>query len=169
MINLFFKQMKLVKVMLFMIGMLFTIESYAQDDGTIWKNTIVVSTIDGTTFEYLIDKDTKVRLDNPNLVIETEGVILSYELANMGQLRYGRRPITNGITDNPAVQPFSFDNETLYFERLPQGSLIEVFTIDGKLTSSLRCGDSARFSLSALSSGTYIVKVNESTYKILKK
>lgn len=169
MTNHFFKLMKMVKAILFIIGMLITTESYAQSDGSFWRKTIVVSTLDGTLMEYLIDRDTKIRLEKPYLIIETEGVNLSYELEKMGQLRYGQRLITNTITDNSIVQPFSFDNETLYFNQLPPNSIIEVFTIDGKLTSSLHCGGSAQVSLSALSSGAYIVKVNESTYKILKK
>ncbi len=164
------KKTKLLVFFLFFIGgLLLPSSALAQGDGARWQRTIIVSTLDGTTMEYLIDKNTKVRMEKPNLVIETEGATLSYDLEKMGQLRYGRRLVTDGISEAASDKPFSFDNETLYFEQLPENSLIEVYTVDGKQTTSRLCSGSTQIPLRALSRGAYVVKVNNSTYKIVKR
>ena len=155
-------------VLLTIGGMLFVTASHAQTDNRVWRKTIIVTTLDGATMEYLIDETTKVRVEKPYLVIETEGVVLNYELEWMGQLRYGRR-LVDGLDEATTDTPFSFDNETLYFDGLPESSLIGVFTTDGKQTLSRRCSGSASLSLRTLSPGAYIVKVNGETYKIVRK
>lgn len=160
---------KLMVFFLFFIGgVLFTASAQAQNDATRLQRTIIVSTLDGTTMEYLIDKNTKVRVEKPNLVIETEGVTLSYELEKMGQLRYGRS-VSEGISAATTDNPFSFDNETLFFNHLPENSIIEVFTTDGKQVISQRCNNATQISLHSLTSGAYIVKANNNSYKIVKR
>ena len=132
-----------------------------------WQKTIIISTTDGTTMEYIIDENTKVRVVKPDLVIETEGVTINYELEKMAQIRYGKKSL--GIQTITPEKPFSFDNEILYFSQLPSNTLIEVFAPDGKLTISRRCNGNAQLSLNSFSPGAYIVKVNATTYKIVKK
>ena len=160
--TIMFKQMVLALLLSLSLSV------HAQGDNHVWKRTVIVSTLDGATMEYLIDENTKVRVEKPYLVIETEGVVLNYELEWMGQLRYGRR-LVDGLDDATTDTPFSFDNETLYFNQLPENSLIGVFTTDGKQTLSRRCSGSASLSLSTLAPGAYIVKVNGDTYKIVRK
>ena len=144
---------------------LLPLQSVSAEGG--WKKTIIVSTTDGTTMEYLIDENTKVRVVKPDLVIETEGVTINYELEKMAQIRYGKKSL--GIQNITPEKPFSFDNEILYFSQLPSNTLIEVFAPDGKLTISRRCNGNAQLSLNSFSPGAYIVKVNATTYKIVKK
>lgn len=155
--------------MLCIFGLLIAVPANAQNGDGVWHKTIIVTTLDGTTLEYLIDENTKVRIEKPNLVIETEGVTLHHELEQMGQLRYGKRFITERIQEIAGNKSFSFDNETLFFDQLPENSLIEVFTTDGKKTYSRSCSGDTQVSLLTLSPGAYIVKVNSNTYKILKK
>lgn len=143
----------------------------AQSQRNVWCRTIIISTLDGATMEYLIDQHTKVKIDKPNLVIETEGVVLNYELDNMSQIRYGRRLVPSGMDSNVIdnERPFKWENETMYFFRLPDDTLIEVFTTDGKQVMSHRCSGDAQLSLRSLQGGMYLVKINETTYKILKR
>ncbi len=156
-------------ILLTTVGMLFATAAHAQNDNSVWKKTIIVTTLDGATMEYLIDEDTKIRVEKPYFIVETEGATLSYELEKMGQLRYGRRLITEGISEISADQPFSFDNETLFFDHLPENSLIGVFATDGKQVISQRCGNAAHISLRTLTPGAYIVKANNNSYKIVKR
>lgn len=155
--------------MLCFIVLFVAVPAHAQNGDGVWRKTIIVTTLDGTSLEYLIDENTKVRIEKPNLVIETEGVTLHHELEKMGQLRYGKRFITEGIDEIVGNKPFSFDNETLFFDQLPENSLIEIFTTDGKKTYNRSCSGNTQVSLLTLSPGAYIVKVNSNTYKILKK
>ena len=105
--------------------MLFALPANAQTDGK-WRQTIIVTTLDGTTMEYFINKDTKVTIEKPNLVIETENVVLTYELESMKNVRYGKKFVTDGIhsttlSDN---QPFTLEDETLFFKDLPENTKI---------------------------------------------
>ena len=142
--------------------------NYAEDG--VWRRTIIVSTLEGMTMEYLIDKNTKVKIEKPNLVIETEGVVLTYELESMNQVRYGRKFIPSGIhnvTDDN--QPFIWDDETMMFDNLPNNTLVEVYSADGKQIVSRRCSGNAQLSLKTLTNGVYIVKIDQTTYKIMKR
>ena len=157
-------------ILLTIVGMWVATAAHAQSDNSgVWKRTIIVTTLDGATMEYLIDEDTKVRVEKPYFIVETEGVTLSYDLEKMGQLRYGRRLITEGIAELSAEHPFSFNNETLFFGHLPENSFIGVFTTDGKQVISQRCNNATRISLRTLTPGAYLVKANNDSYKIVKR
>ena len=151
--------------------LLFAQSAKAQDENGEWRQTIIVTTLDGTTMEYFLDKDTKVKIEKPNLVIETENVVLNYELENMKQVRYGKKFITDGIdgTILENNQPFKLEDETLFFKGLPENSQIGIYTTDGKTIVSRQCSGEASLSLNSLPSGMYIVKINNESYKILKK
>ena len=140
------------------------------DDAGKWHRTIIVATLDGTTMEYLLDRGTRVTIDKPNLVIETEGVVLTYDLSTMGQVRYGKRFIPDAIdaarTDASA---FTMDGEKLYFNKLKANTLIEIYGADGTTVFSRRLTGQAEVALSSLPTGVYLLKVDRETYKILKK
>jgi len=137
----------------------------------VWRKTIIIKTLDGATMEYLIDKDTKVKIVGRNLTITTEGMELSYELESMSQIRYGKMLIPDAIHDMtmPNERPFVWNNNNLYFSGLRDNTPINIYTIDGKLVRSERFSGEARVSLDNLPAGVYIVKMNSETYKILKK
>lgn len=140
------------------------------DEG-VWRKTIIVKTLDGATMEYLIDKDTKVRIVGRNLTIETEGMDLSYELESMSQIRYGKKLIPDAVHDIPIHndRPYVWNNNNLYFSGLRENTLINIYSFDGKLIHSERFSGEAHVSFGNLPSGVYIVKMNNETYKILKK
>ena len=124
-------------------------------DGSKWQRTHIVQTRDGGTMEYLL----------------AEGTVLTYELENMSQLRYGRRHLATGIHGEAIVngQAFRMNEGNLFFDDLRQNSLIEIYTVDGKMLSSRRASGQTQVSLGQLPTGVYFVKVNGESYKILKK
>jgi len=143
----------------------------ATADDSVWRRTIIVKTLDGTTMEYLIDKNTKVKIEKPNLIIETEGIVLTYELESMNQVRYGKKQISTSINTANAEDstPFEMKDELLYFNGLKENTQISIYTTDGKTVSSQRYSSNAQISLSNLPAGVYYVQMNDETYKILKK
>jgi len=164
-------QMKTVaSAVLMAIALLSATPASAQQENGTWRKTIIVATLDGTTMEYLIDQNTKVRIEKPNLVVETEGVVLNFELENMSQVRYGQRwvsAISQTTMDNG--QPFKWDNETIFFDNLPKNTQIEVIAADGKQVMSRQLSGETQLSLDKLTNGVYLVKVNQTTYKIIKR
>lgn len=166
-----FGQMKMmIAPVLFIAGLLYAPAANAQETEGTWQKTIIVATMDGATMEYLIDSDTKVKIEKPYLVIETEGVAINYELETMGQVRYGKKFVPTGISNTKSdAQPFKWEDGTIFFNHLPENTLIEVFTADGKQVMNQRCSGDAQLSLKQLPTGVYLVKMNQTTYKILRK
>ena len=96
----------------------------ANGDG-VWRKTIIFSTLDGTTMEYLIDANTKITVEKPNLVVETEGAVINIELDDMSKIQYGKKwvPIVVGkeqITISNAKQVPYFSENNLNFMSLAE-------------------------------------------------
>jgi len=66
-------------------------------------STILVTTSDGVTVEHLIDQNSHVSIEKPNLIIETDGKVLTYDLEQMARLCYGHRYVTAGQTPGSSV------------------------------------------------------------------
>ncbi len=81
------------KTILFIALLLCVLNVNAQntDGDGVWRKTIILSTLDGTTMEYLIDKDTKIIVEKPLFIIETEGTVINLELDNMQRIEYGKK------------------------------------------------------------------------------
>lgn len=84
-------------------------------------------------------------------------------------MRYGKKFVTTGIQNVQNDQPFKLEDETLFFKDLPENSQVGIYTTDGKAVVSRQCSGDASLSLNSLPSGMYIVKINNESYKILKK
>lgn len=168
-VSLIYQKNRIIAVLL-AIMMFQTLPALAQQEDGVWRRTIIIATLDGSTMEYFIDATTKVKVEKPNLIIETDGVVLNYELEKMGQVRYGRRFIPSSIGGvMVGNQPFKWKDETIFFDHLPDNTLIEVLTVDGKLVMSRKCSGKDQLSLQSLVNGVYLVKLNQTTYKILKR
>ena len=57
-------------------------------------STLLVTTRDGLTTEHIIDQNTRMSIEKPNLVIETGGTRLTYDLEQTARLRYGHRYVS---------------------------------------------------------------------------
>lgn len=140
------------------------------EDG-VWRTTIIIKTLDGGKAEYLIDRDTRVSIEQPNLVIETDGMVLTYALESMKQVSYGQKFIPSGI-DSPETdggKPVVMEKELLFLSGLPTNTLVGIYNAEGKTMMSQLYSGSAQVSLHMLPAGVYFVKFNNETYKILKK
>ena len=136
-----------------------------------WRRTIIVTTLDGATVEYLLDKNTKVKIAKPNLTIETDGMLLTYKLESMSQVRYGRKFVSLGIHSATVSteSPIKMEDEMLFLNGLGENTLVGVYNAEGKTMMSRRYSGSAEVSLKGLPAGVYFVKFNNESYKILKK
>lgn len=73
-------------------------------------STLLVTTRDGRTTEHIIDQNTRLSIEQPNLVIETGGTRLTYDLEQTARLRYGHRyvsaaPSAPVVLDEGEVMP----------------------------------------------------------------
>ena len=74
-------------------------------------STLLVTTRDGRTVEHIIDQNTRLSIEQPNLVIEKGGTRLTYDLEQTARLRYGHRYVS-AAPSAPVV---------LYEEAFPDG------------------------------------------------
>ena len=113
------------KTILFIALLLCVLNVNAQntDGDGVWRKTIILSTLDGTTMEYLIDANTKIKIEKPILVVEAEGTVINVELDNMSNIQYGKKwvPIVVDkelITISRAKQVPYFSDKNLNFKSL---------------------------------------------------
>ena len=76
------------------------------------RTFLIIDKTDGNIVEYMINENTKVKIAKPDLVIEMNGQLLTYPLAEVSQLRYDERmeTINSKITSKKLTQA---DRETL--------------------------------------------------------
>ncbi len=60
-------------------------------------STLLVTTRDGRTVEHIIDQNTRISIERPNLVIETGGTRLTFDLEQTARLRYGHRYVSAAV------------------------------------------------------------------------
>ena len=126
-------------------------------------STILVTTTDGTTAECLIDENTRLRIMKPDLVIETNGMVMTYDLANMAQLCYGQRTVTLDESQNLSLPRAG----TVYLYGMNENTLTEVTNAEGMVVLSER-GDAAKVQLDREPSGEYVINADGQTIKIVK-
>ncbi|MCM1349349.1 MAG: T9SS type A sorting domain-containing protein [Firmicutes bacterium] len=78
---------------------------------------------------------------------------------------------TTAAIDNVATDASTpvFDNGNLSFSNLPAGSVVEVYDVAGRQVLSRQAQGEFTLNLASLTSGIYVVKVNNSTFKIAVK
>ena len=106
------------------------------------------------------------------LWLKTDKVSVSYPLTDV--LRYTfEGPMT--AIESPSVRPgemrFLQGKDAMAFEGLPEGTTLEVYSLDGKKLSTVKAlnGQRTVVSLANHPSGTYIVKMGDASFKFIKQ
>lgn len=80
-------------------------------------STILITTTDGITMEYLLNDDSRLMILKPDFVIETDGMMMTYGLANIVQLRYGQMTVSNELLlQNDLEMPSRWYHFPAWFE-----------------------------------------------------
>ena len=117
-------------------------------------------------------EEPRTTFENGLLVITTNTVQTTYQLSNI--IRYtheGYIPYIGPTGINSRDVVFRQGKDQMAFDGLPDGTTIELYSIDGKMLSTQRAdsGQTAVVSLANQPAGTYIVKVNDTTFKFIKQ
>lgn len=137
-------------------------------------NSIMVWAKDGVKVAYSLSENVKFSFKEGNLVINTDHVEISYPLSQMERISYEYVEIDTSVKNlslqNSSV-PFNFNSNCLLFPTSPNNRTIAVYDNSGMLLlkEQVAKNDCARISLVSFSQGIYLVKVDNVTYKILKK
>ena len=119
----------------------------------------------------LADKP-ETRFNAGYLMLSTSKVSVSYPLTDV--LRYtfeGDIPVVSVPSVKPGEIRVSQNDNAMLFEGLPDGTNVEVFSLDGKKlsTQTAHTGQKTLISLQRHPAGTYLVKVGDATYKFVKR
>jgi len=149
---------------------------YGDNDMPEQKNggkTLVVTTKNGVRTEFLLTEKPYVKFEGQNLHITSSKADVTYALADIANFTYLNTDPT-GITelskmDDPTE--ISYQEGTLVLSQLKKGSVVGIYTLDGKLVQQIKADRrrTYRLSLSSLPKGVYIVRADTITTKIMKR
>ncbi len=133
---------------------------------------LVVWQKSGEKVYFDLTEEPKTTFDDGKLVITTNTVQTSYKLSDIVRYTYeGHMPDINPSSITPNQVIFRQGKDMMSFDGLPEGTRIELYSLDGKMLSTQQAssGKTAVVSLAAQPAGIYIVKVNDATYKFMKR
>lgn len=135
------------------------------------STNLIIWAKNGTKVAYALAEKPKVTFTETDLVIMTKGVEVSYPLESMARFTYEEDSETS-VTELKAHDvSFKTNGESLLFPELKANSNVSVCNLNGTLVfqKTIMQNGEYVFPLSNLDAGVYLVKVNNLTYKIVKK
>ncbi len=131
---------------------------------------LIVCAKDGTKTKYALTEKPVITFSKTDLIVSTKSVNVSYSLENFSHFTYENRNITS-VENILGPSSFNFSGDNLLFTNLSIDTSVSVYNLDGVLLISKLLAKNKNYaiSLSDLCSGAYVVKVNKSTYKIVKR
>lgn len=134
--------------------------------GATGYNTLKVHLLDGTKVDVSLSEDLRLNFDKENLLANDGITSVSIERAKIARFEHSYTSGVNGVASGKDV---NFSNNTLYFASLPAGSQIRVYSSAGEIVAEAQAEGTYTLPLDGLASGTYIVSVNQNSFKILIK
>lgn len=133
--------------------------------------SLVVLMKNGNTSTFELATKPQVTFDATNLMIHSEKEDVSIPLTDI--VRYWFKiSDASGITEKDVDKSaIDYKGGTLVLSGLKAGTEVHVYAADGREVQAMtaRHDGTFRLSLSQLPTGVYIVKMNSTTYKIMKR
>ena len=132
---------------------------------------LVVWFTDGSKIYHDLEDLPTTTFRNGVLNLTTLKESISYPLEKVLRYTYEENLPSVGVNSvNGGEAYFSLYNETMIFEGLPAGTVLEIFSPNGKLILTQRAskGHPAIISLAGIPDGTYIVKFGDTSFKFIK-
>ena len=149
----------------------FTIEDdlMAVDDRI--YTVLTVYTKDGAHHEFQLFDQPQVTFRDGNLCIQTRKDEVSFALADVAYYNFEKGYFDSIEDATLPSEGLTFKDGEIVASQLPEGSVVSIYSLDGKMVASATASSSgtASLSLRALPTGVYVVKANDITYKILKR
>lgn len=144
---------------------LLTIESPAQ-------NTLTIHQKDGQQFSYGFSDKPVITYTESYLVLTTSKNVVEFPLSALSKFTFS--DIENAVIavkDNSSKPSLNLDEYTVSISDAEPDQPVSLLSIDGKILSTYKTGadGSVKFSIAELTTGTYIIKSESLTCKILKK
>lgn len=158
------KRQLLTSLVLIFVSMM----TFAQAD----TQRLVVWQKSGEKVYFDLNEEPETTFEGTQLVIKTNTTTVYYQLENVLRYTYeGTMTAIEGPKLKPGEVRFMQGSDQMAFDGLPDGTTLEVYSLDGKklFTKQALSGQRTVLSLASHPAGTYIVKVGDATYKFLKR
>ena len=119
----------------------------------------------------LADKP-ETRFNVGYLMLSTDKVSVTYPLTDVLRYTYeGNIPVVSVPDIKPGEMRFQQGADEMRFDGLAAGTVMEVYSSDGKLLRTQKAvqGQTAVVSLKGQPTGLYIVKIGDASYKFMKR
>lgn len=137
------------------------------------KTHLVITAKDGTQVAFALQEQPKVTFVESELQLKTTNLDVSYSLVNMVNFKYEKRDIIPSSVINLQGQEsvYLLEEDYIVFPFLAKDTEVSLYTINGIMIFSKKVNQSGEylFPLSHLRSAIYVLKVNDLTYKIIKR
>ena len=158
------KKRKILLLLLFVIPVL----GWAQND----TQRLVVWLKSGEKVYFDLTEEPRTTFEEGKLVITTSLTTVYYLLENVQ--RYTHEGAMTNIevsTLRPGELVYMQNNDEMAFEGLPDGAVLDLYSIDGRKLNTTRANTGKRtvVSLAGFPTGTYILKCGDVTYKFVKR
>ena len=130
---------------------------------------MVLTLTDGTINRFALTDTPVVTYEGENLVVSIGEEQFTTTLSGISKLTFEQ--VSTGISEMVGESPKSaFTPGQARFEGLKTHAIVSIYTIDGKMLSSMRANDEGTVSidLSTLPHGFYIIRTPNQSYKIKK-
>ena len=134
---------------------------------------LVVWQKSGQKVYFDLNEEPETTFEDGNLVIRSSRTTVSYPLTNVLRYTYEGGTITDvgDVKMRPGEVRFLQNAEQMAFDGLQDGTILEVYTLDGVKIKTVKAqgGQRTVVSLADQAAGTYVVKAGEATYKFMKR
>jgi len=155
------------RTLLLMLLLTATLSSWADSQRlVVWQKS-------GQKVYFDLNEEPETTFEDGNLVIRSSRTTVSYPLTNVLRYTYEGGTITDvgDVKMRPGEVRFLQNAEQMAFDGLQDGTILEVYTLDGVKIKTVKAqgGQRTVVSLADQAAGTYIVKAGEATYKFMKR
>lgn len=133
--------------------------------------TLVLWHANGKTTEISLSKKPRVTFSADILLVKGSGINFEYPLSDIVKFTYKKEDIINDI-DNPINQTgFTRDDEKIVFTGIKSTDEVALYKLNGsRIDIQLNAvDDSLVLPLNSIPQGIYLLRINNQTYKIIKK
>ena len=153
------------KMLLFFLS-LFFFKAVAEE-----KTILAIYAKDGSKVAYALSEKPLVTFSETDLILKTQDLEVNYPFDKVARLIYEYEGLDDKVDLLTDGQAMINKGDYLLFPELKSGDSVIIYSSNGMLVADKKIGTDGEyvFSLNEMPIGIYMVKVNDVTYKIVKK
>ena len=135
------------------------------------REQLIILGKDGTKIAYALTDKPKITFTDSDLVVSVNGLTSNYLLINLLGITYSESDVMNISNAKDDFPLFYMNGNKLMFHKIKRDMALFLYKIDGSLVFKKRISKDSdtTISLSSIESGIYVLQINRTVFKIIKK